>query len=115
MILKKDSPELDLINRMIKRDLNILKNKLYPEQKGEKGVQEEKGVREDQVDKRYHIKEAIHGTERYLLLVEHAARHDVYDELGGDVSEYGKYVKDEMRKIKIRLGDNTTILGKINV
>lgn len=82
MKFKKDSPELQMLNHMVKRDLELLRNKLNPEK----------------------ISDAIKmvdDVQKYLLLVEHAARHDVYDELGADVSEYQKFIKGEMDKIKI--------------
>lgn len=85
-VFKIGSPELEILNDMVRRDIIDLKKKLNPENIGE-------AVR---MSAAY---------PRYIVLMQHVGRHDLYEELGTDVREYGELIENELRETaKLPLG-----------
>lgn len=78
---KTGSAELEMLNDMINRDIDDLHKKLYP-----------KGIGDA-------VKIAA-AYPRYIVIMQHVGRHDLYEELGADVKKYGELIEKELGEAK---------------
>lgn len=74
---KTGSTEIEMLNDMVNRDTDELKKKLHP-----------KGIGEA-------VKMAA-AYPRYIAIMQHVGRHDLYEELGADVKKYGELIEKEL-------------------
>lgn len=86
MKFKVGTTELEMLNDMVRRDMEILNSKIHPKYTGE-------SVR---MSAAY---------PRYIILMQHVGRHDLYEELGADVKDYGELIEKELENAaKLPLG-----------
>lgn len=74
---KEGSTALEMLNDMVNRDMNDLFEKLHP-----------KGIGDS-------VKMAA-AYPRYIVIMQHVGRHDLYEELGADVKRYGELIEKEL-------------------
>lgn len=68
---------LEMLNDMVNRDIEDLRTKLHP-----------KGIGDA-------VKMAA-AYPRYIVIMQHVGRHDLYEELGADIKKYGELIEKEM-------------------
>ncbi len=76
---KEGTPELEMLNDMVNRDIIDLYDELHPKDIGKA------------------VKMAA-AYPRYIVLMQHVGRHDLYEELGANVKEYGELIQKELQE-----------------